>query len=58
MKRFVLVAERDENGTDTLNLSNEGYSAVEIIGLLELKKQDIIQIMNERKGESHYVAEN
>lgn len=48
-KRFELVFEVDEVN-EKLNISgtNEGFSGFELVGILECKKQDIIDQMTSR----------
>lgn len=42
-KRFELVFEVDEtNGEVNISGKNEGFSGIELIGLFDCKKQDII----------------
>lgn len=45
MKRFTMIVTMDENGSLYINTKNEGFSACEILGSLECKKDDIIHQM-------------
>ena len=42
-KRFSITATIDENHKMNVSTENEGMSALEIVGILECKKQDIIK---------------
>ena len=50
MKKFEIKVEMNINGETTMDATSEGFSAHEIIGLLELTKMDIVeQLMNPEK---------
>ena len=50
MKKLEIKVEMNIHGEITMDATNEGFSAHEIIGLLELKKMDIVeQIINPQK---------
>lgn len=42
-KRFNVTVTIDENNKMNVSTENEGMSALEIVGILECKKQDIIK---------------
>lgn len=43
MKRLEFIVEVNPNGEISMEATNDGFSAPEIIGLLELKKMDIVE---------------
>ena len=43
MKKLEIKVETNIHGEITMGATNEGFSAFEIIGLLELKKMDIVE---------------
>ena len=43
MKKLEIKVEMNIHGEITMEATNEGFSAPEIIGLLELKKMDIVE---------------
>lgn len=43
MKRFEMTVTLDDDGRIDIEENNDGFDPIEIIGLLELKKQDIIR---------------
>lgn len=47
MRKFKLVMTQDDNGCITMEGCNEGFTASEIIGFLEIKKQDFINQMTD-----------
>ena len=59
MKKFELICtdEGYEKGNQT-QLHSEGYTALELIALLELKKQEIIDAMKEAAGPAHIEVEH
>lgn len=50
MKRLEFKVEVSNEGVITMETTNDGFTAPEIIGLLELKKMDIVeQCVNPQK---------
>lgn len=50
MKRLEIKVEVSNEGVITMETTNDGFTAPEIIGLLELKKMDIVeQCVNPQK---------
>ena len=49
MKRFELICFDNGNGNQT-QLTCNGYTALELVALLELKKQEIIDAIKEAAG--------
>lgn len=47
-KRFELVFEVNENGILNISGTNEGFNCFELVGLLEARKQDIVDQINNR----------
>ena len=45
MKKFTMIVT-DDDGTISIDGENHGFNAMEIIGILETKKQDILDQMN------------
>lgn len=45
-KRFELIVTVNEDDTCAIESSNDGFKAVEILGFLEIKRQDIIEQIN------------
>lgn len=43
MKRLEIKVEVSNEGVITMETTNDGFTAPEIIGLLELKKMDIVE---------------
>ena len=43
MKKLEIKVEMNIRGEITMEVTNEGFTAVELIGLLELKKMDIVE---------------
>lgn len=43
MKKLEIKVEMNIHGEITMEATNEGFSAPEIIGLLELKKMDVVE---------------
>lgn len=43
MKKLEIKVKMNIHGEITMEATNEGFSAPEIIGLLELKKMDIVE---------------
>lgn len=53
-KKYILTVTQDENGLD-FSATNDGFHAFELIGFLEVKKQDIyLQIKGEIKPEIEF----
>ena len=49
-KKFIIEIIVDEDGMSHTNVTNNGFNAIELLGLLELKKMDIIdQCINPEK---------
>lgn len=46
MKEFKLIFREEEDTSITVESSNTGFNATELLGLLELKQQDMIDQMN------------
>lgn len=42
-KQFTLILTEMNNGGATVSTENDGFSALEILGLLEMKQQDILE---------------
>ena len=53
MKRFELVIEWDENGI-SVNGENDGFSAIELIALLDIKKNDIMEQFTKCENFRHH----
>lgn len=53
MKRFELIVFDDGNGNQT-QLTSNGYTALEIMALLELKKQEVIDCIKESAGPAKF----
>ena len=51
MKKFKLEFIEDDNGNLTITGYNDGFYGTELIGLLEMKKQDLVDQMN---GKAEY----
>lgn len=47
MRKFKLMVTQDDNGCIKMEGYNEGFTASEIIGFLEIKKQDFINQMTD-----------
>lgn len=45
-RRFTLILTEDDNGDSTVNTENDGYNALELLGFLEMKQQDILEQLN------------
>jgi len=48
MKKFTMIVTVDDK-TVNINGENHGFNAMEIVGFLEAKKQDILNQMNNPK---------
>ena len=46
MKKFTMIVT-DDNNTVNINGENHGFNAMEIVGFLEAKKQDILNQLNQ-----------
>ena len=44
MKKFTLTVTEDDNG-NTMSSTNEGFTALEILGILEYKQDDVLSQM-------------
>lgn len=53
MKRFELVIEQDANSL-VMNGENEGFTALELIALLDIKKTDIMEQFTKRENFTHH----
>lgn len=53
MKRFELVIEDDFDGC-RISGTNEGFTALELIALLDIKKIDIIEQFTKRENFTHH----
>ena len=45
-KKFILTLTEDDNGDATVHTENDGYNALELLGFLEMKQQDILEQLN------------
>lgn len=52
MKRFELVIKCDDNGV-TMTGENDGFNALEIIALLDIKKTDIMEQFTKCENFTH-----
>jgi hypothetical protein len=50
-KSYTIIIE-DKDGTNTMTRKNDGFNAIELLGLLELAQQDILnQIKDKEEAE-------
>lgn len=42
-KKFTLILTEKEHGDSTISTENDGFNALEILGFLEMKQQDILE---------------
>lgn len=50
MKRYKLIFTEEEDGTISCNATNEGFSGIELLGFLEVKRDDLkAQLYNDTK---------
>lgn len=52
MKRFVMTVT-DDGGHILIDGENTGFSAIELVGIFEAKKQDILDQMNHPEKYKH-----
>lgn len=45
-KKFEMVVSLTEDGKFETTVNNDGFNALEIIGFLEMKKQDVLDQIN------------
>lgn len=50
MRKFKLMMTQDDDGRITMEGCNEGFTASEIIGFLEIKKQDFIDQVTDTRS--------
>ena len=43
MRKFTLTLTENENGDSTVSTENDGFNALELLGFLEMKQQDILE---------------
>lgn len=53
MKRFELVIEQDADSL-VMNGDNDGFTALELIAMLDIKKLDIIEQFTKRENFTHH----
>ena len=60
MRKLVITFKEDDNNTLTIECMNMGgFSAVELVGMLEAKKADIIEQMNHPElFKRHFITES
>ena len=46
MKKYIIQIEKDDEGNLHVFSESDGFSGIEILGLLEWKKTDIIRQLN------------
>lgn len=55
-KQSYTIIIEDKDGTNTMTRRNDGFNAIELLGLLELAQQDILnQIKNKEEAEIDFV---
>lgn len=52
MKTYTVTFTMDKNGTITLSRVNDGFNATEVIGCVEVLKQDIFRQLIQKDGET------
>lgn len=55
-KKFVLTAT-EKDGQDLIDCENEGFTALELLGILEVKKSDILEQMRRPADFKRYVID-
>lgn len=52
-KKFELILTQNEDGTINVGGNNNGFNALELVGFLEMKKQDILDQINRPEKFKH-----
>lgn len=50
-KKFTLIVETNDDGTLNIIGENEGFNAFEVLGFLDLKRQDVLDQINDYLGQ-------
>lgn len=50
IKKFEMTVTLDDNGVLNTSTKNDGFNAAELMGILELKKQDVVAQINDKDG--------
>ena len=59
MKKFVITFTENENGTIECHAVNQGFTGMELLGLLDVKKADVLkQYMHPDRFERHIIDDD
>ena len=53
LKKCELIMTQNEDGTISVDGNNDGFNALELVGFLEMKKQDILEQINHPEKFKH-----